>query len=60
MINLERDIRSLTEFIRNTNDLVKQMKETRSPRNPHGKREGRTGGSRRPKLPGYDGTVRRG
>src|SRR5690242_670674 len=31
MINLCRDIRSLTDFKRNTNDFVKQMKETKSP-----------------------------
>jgi prevent-host-death family protein len=31
MINLSRDIHSLTDFKRNTNDYVKQMKETRSP-----------------------------
>lgn len=31
MINLSRDIHSLTDFKRNTNDFVKQMKETRSP-----------------------------
>jgi prevent-host-death family protein len=31
MINLRRDIHSLTEFKRNTNEFVKQMKETKSP-----------------------------
>jgi prevent-host-death family protein len=31
MINLERDIHSLTNFKRNTNELVKQMKETKAP-----------------------------
>lgn len=31
MINLNRDIHSLTDFKRNTNDFVKQMKETKSP-----------------------------
>lgn len=31
MINLSRDIHSLTDFKRNTNDFVKQMKETKSP-----------------------------
>ncbi len=31
MIHLERDIHSLTDFKRNTNEFVKQMKETRSP-----------------------------
>jgi prevent-host-death family protein len=31
MINLSRDIHSLTDFKRNTNDFVKQMKETKTP-----------------------------
>jgi prevent-host-death family protein len=31
MMTLRRDIHSLTDFKRNTNDFVKQMKETRSP-----------------------------
>jgi prevent-host-death family protein len=31
MINLERDIHSLTDFKRNTNEFVKQMKETKAP-----------------------------
>ena len=31
MINLDRDIHSLTDFKRNTNDFLKQMKETKSP-----------------------------
>src|SRR5579871_365164 len=31
MINVHRDIRSLTDFKRNTNEFVKQMKETKSP-----------------------------
>ncbi|MCW3100334.1 MAG: prevent-host-death family protein [Chthonomonadaceae bacterium] len=31
MINLNRDIHSLTDFKRNTNDFMKQMKETKSP-----------------------------
>jgi prevent-host-death family protein len=31
MIDLENDIRSLTEFKRNTNALVRQMKETGHP-----------------------------
>src|SRR5690349_12423359 len=31
MINLSRDIHSLTDFKRNTNAFVKQMKETGSP-----------------------------
>lgn len=31
MINLTRDIHSLTDFKRNTNEYVKQMKETGSP-----------------------------
>lgn len=31
MINLERDIHSLTDFKRNTNDFVRQMKETKAP-----------------------------
>jgi len=31
MINLHRDIHSLTDFKRNTNDFVKQMKETKAP-----------------------------
>lgn len=31
MIELERDILSLTDFKRNTNELMKQMKETKSP-----------------------------
>ena len=31
MINLTRDIHSLTDFKRNTADYVKQMKETKSP-----------------------------
>jgi prevent-host-death family protein len=31
MINLERDIQSLSTFKRNTNDLIGQMKETGSP-----------------------------
>ncbi|MCW3052070.1 MAG: prevent-host-death family protein [Chthonomonadales bacterium] len=31
MINLHRDIHSLTEFKRNTNDFMKQMKETKVP-----------------------------
>lgn len=31
MINLARDIHSLTDFKRNTNEYVKQMKETGSP-----------------------------
>jgi len=31
MLNLQRDIRSLTDFKRNTNELVKQMKESHSP-----------------------------
>ncbi len=30
MIKLDRDIHSLTEFKRNTNEFVKQMKETRT------------------------------
>ena len=31
MINLERDIQSLSTFKRNTNDLIGQTKETGSP-----------------------------
>ncbi len=31
MINLNRDIRPLTDFKRNTSDFVKQMKETKAP-----------------------------
>jgi len=31
MLNLGRDIHSLTDFKRNTNDFVKQMRETRTP-----------------------------
>jgi len=31
MINLNRDIHSLTDFKRNTNDFMKQMKETKTP-----------------------------
>ena len=31
MINLSRDIESLSTFKRNTNDLIKQMKESGSP-----------------------------
>ena len=31
MINLHRDIHSLTDFKRNTNDFMKQMKETKIP-----------------------------
>jgi prevent-host-death family protein len=31
MINLRRDIHSLTDFKRHTNDLVKRMKVTRTP-----------------------------
>lgn len=31
MINLSRDIQSLSTFKRNTNDLINQMKETRNP-----------------------------
>jgi prevent-host-death family protein len=31
MIKLNRDIHSLTDFKRNTNDFVKQMKETKTP-----------------------------
>lgn len=31
MINLTRDIHSLTEFKRNTNDFMKQLKETKNP-----------------------------
>jgi prevent-host-death family protein len=31
MINLERDIHSLTDFKRNTNEFMKQMKATKSP-----------------------------
>ncbi len=31
MINLDRDIHSLTDFKRRTNDFVKQMKETKAP-----------------------------
>src|SRR5664279_1082435 len=31
MINLHRDIHSLTDFKRHTNDFVKQMKETKTP-----------------------------
>ena len=31
MINVERDIHSLTDFKRNTSDFVKQMKETKAP-----------------------------
>ena len=31
MINLERDIHSLTEFKRNTTEFVKQMKENKTP-----------------------------
>jgi prevent-host-death family protein len=31
MFDLSRDIHSLTDFKRNTNDFVKQMKETKSP-----------------------------
>jgi prevent-host-death family protein len=31
MINLHRDIHSLTDFKRNTNEFVKQMKKTKSP-----------------------------
>jgi prevent-host-death family protein len=31
MINLNRDIHSLTDFKRNTNELVKQMKKTKTP-----------------------------
>jgi prevent-host-death family protein len=31
MINLQRDIHSLTDFKRHTNDFVKQMKVTKAP-----------------------------
>ena len=31
MINLSRDIHSLTDFKRNTNEFVKQMKKTKGP-----------------------------
>jgi len=31
MINLHRDIHSLTDFKRNTNDFVRQMNETKTP-----------------------------
>lgn len=31
MINISRDIQSLTDFKRNTNDFVKQMQETKAP-----------------------------
>src|SRR5205823_7107568 len=31
MINLHRDIHSLTDFKRKTNDFIKQMKETKTP-----------------------------
>ena len=31
MINLSRDIQSLSTFKRNTNELIVQMKETRNP-----------------------------
>jgi prevent-host-death family protein len=31
MINLERDIHSLTDFKRNTNDFVKMIRETKAP-----------------------------
>ena len=31
MINLNRDIHSLTDFKRNTNDFMKKMKETKRP-----------------------------
>jgi prevent-host-death family protein len=31
MINVKRDIHSLTDFKRNTNDFIKQMKETKAP-----------------------------
>ena len=31
MLHLDRDIRSLTDFKRHTNDFVRQMKETRAP-----------------------------
>ena len=31
MINLERDIHSLTDFKRNTNEFMRQMKETKPP-----------------------------
>lgn len=31
MLNLNRDIHSLTDFKRNTNDFMKQMKETKAP-----------------------------
>jgi prevent-host-death family protein len=31
MLNLNRDIHSLTDFKRNTSDFVKQMKETKNP-----------------------------
>jgi len=31
MLNLERDILSLTDFKRNTNEVLRQMQETRSP-----------------------------
>lgn len=31
MINLHRDIHSLTDFKRNTNDLMKQIKQNKSP-----------------------------
>ena len=31
MINVSRDIHSLTDFKRNTNDFVKQMKDTGAP-----------------------------
>ena len=41
MLNLERDIHSLTDFKRRTNDFVKQMKETKAPvvRTVNGKAE---------------------
>ena len=31
MLNLSRDIHSLTDFKRNTSDYIKQMKETQNP-----------------------------
>lgn len=31
MINISRDIHSLTDFKRNTTDLINQMKETKTP-----------------------------
>ena len=31
MINISRDIQSLTDFKRNTNDFVRQMQETKTP-----------------------------